>query len=76
MLFSDKRGLKITAWAIIGLSALFLINRNIPNDSRADAEAAAKGYFAAQVIRCYQMSDAEMMAHESLCRDALRRIQH
>lgn len=76
LLFSEKRKFKIAAWTIIGVAALFLVSRSKPTDSRADAEAAAKGYFAAQVIRCYQMSDAEMMAHEALCRDALRRIQN
>jgi hypothetical protein len=42
---------------------------------REDAETLAKGFFAAQVIRCYQMNDIELRLNESLCKDALRRIQ-
>lgn len=60
----------VTLFAV--LAALGMIMKD---DRRGgNGEEAARAFFARQVIRCYQMSDYELHAHESMCRDALRRI--
>ncbi len=43
--------------------------------SSSDAERLAKGYFGMQVINCYQMSDFELIANETKCKDALKRVR-
>ena len=42
---------------------------------KIDKDALVKQYYAAQVIRCYQMSDSELASNYSFCRDVARRAR-
>lgn len=65
------------AWCVHAFVALMIASLFIPkNDDNAAAERLANGVYGATVIRCYQMSDFELMANETLCRDALRRVRN
>lgn len=55
----------------VGIFAAF---QPSPPSTSSDATTLAKGYFATQVINCYQMSDFELIANETKCKDALKRM--
>ncbi len=69
------------AWAgllvVAGLLGIGLFAALQPDSTpqTSDAEKLAKGYFGMQVINCYQMSDMELLANETKCKDALKRVR-
>lgn len=65
------------AWGLHAFVALMIASLFIPkSDDDAAAQRLANGVYGATVIRCYQMSDFELSANETLCRDALRRVKN
>lgn len=66
-----------SVWVLHAFAALALLGLFAPNnDDDAAAARLANGVYGATVIRCYQMSDVELAANETLCRDALKRVNH